>query len=709
MSLVTLYSKPHFGGSQISLDEGNIRLHDEANFNDATVSVRVASGYCAILYEHANEFGGYGTSITLLGDCINLTKYGFDSKTSFISVFKRQIQRGNGNYHFVPGRLKNGAYVDGHWERVPAAGIPSPETFAPAVSPAIPAPTQPPPEGGAVRDHTGGGGGSSDAPGGVVVTDASGQVVGGATGTPPEHEPGFDGVVRDHRKSGLKHIFVLVLENRSFDHMLGFSGITGTDAKTGEPTSINGLTGNESNSHNGVEYKVIRGAPDVSPLDPGHGFGSVLEQLCGPGSSYPSRGAYPAINNSGFAANYAKKDPNDPAGAMRCFTPDQLPVITQLAREFVVCDNWFCSMPGPTEPNRWFIHAADADVYDGSPTEYEIAKSQTNPWGGFEFKNGSIFAHLDKHDVKWRIYACDSFPNVSELDGISRTWEVDEFEDFLEDIKSADYDAGYTFIEPSYDVFDHFRGGNSQHPLGSAKAGEMLIKRTYEALRASPNWDSSMLIVTYDEHGGYYDHVAPPPAKATGHIGRDHGFTFEQSGPRVPAIVISPLAPKNLIDHRHYEHSSIISTLIDVFKMGPLTPRSSATSGLKHLAYLDAPRDDAPMTLANPYSGVTMKLGRFDIANVKAAQPNASLAEDRNGNIAGAIRGGLNQHLQLTPPEQHAAIRARVQALQTQGEALEYLKEVDALVQQARAKAGVTRSPTVRRRRKRHELLEPMT
>ena len=683
MALVTLYSAPGYTGANVALDEGGFRFHGATDFNDAAVSVRVAAGHCALLYEHANEFGGYGATIALVEDCPDLGKHGFSLRTSFVQVFKRTRE----GFMFVPGGTFDGRRVEGRWQRIPA-GIQLPARGqAPVVSPPIPAPTRSivPPGSVDVRDHRGEEGGPVSAP---------------DSGT-------GDAVIRDHRTSQLKHIFVLVLENRSFDHMLGFSDISGTDARTGQPTKIIGLTGNETNDHDGVAYRVVRGAPDVAAHDPGHGFGAVLEQLCGQGASYPSGGAYPPIGNSGFASNYGRSHPEDPQGAMRCFTPDQVPVITQLAREFVVCDRWFCSMPGPTEPNRWFIHAATAGDHDGSPSDLEIFESQANPFGGVEFENGSIFQLLDRHGVKWRIYACDSFPNVSELDGVSRTWDVDDYEDFLEDIQSPDYDAGYTFIEPSYDVFDSFRGGNSQHPLGSARAGEMLIKRTYEALRKSPAWESSMLIVTYDEHGGYYDHVAPPPAVATGSTGRDYGFTFEQCGPRVPAIVVSPLVPRNLVDHGRYEHSSVIATLTGLFKLGPLTARSRASSGLAHLASLEAPRTDAPMTLADPFHGAAPRMAAFDIANVKAARPDAPLADDPNGNIAGAVRGGLNQHLQLAPPAQHAAIRARVQSLRTQGQALAYLKEVDQLVRRARAKAGITRSPRVRRAPSRQAFPEP--
>jgi phospholipase C len=503
--------------------------------------------------------------------------------------------------------------------------------------------------------------------------------------------------VHDHRESKIKHVFVLMLENRSFDHMLGFSGITGTDAATGKATSIDGLTGSESNSYNGVSYPVQRGAPDRAPHDPPHDFAGVLHQLCGEGAAYVSGAPYPPINNSGFVSVYAKSHPELPDGAMRCFTPDQVPVLTALAQEFVVCDRWFSSMPGQTEPNRFFVHAGTADDFDKGPKKREYAGSFLSPWSGIEFKRGTIFDRLRDAGVKYRIYGCGSFPNVAILKGISRTFDIDDFdEDFASDVASPSYDAAYTFIEPSYDPLDDFEDGNSQHPLGSVKAGEILIKKTYEALRRSPIWDSSLLIITYDEHGGFYDHVAPPPARPTGFTGRTYGFTFDQLGPRVPAIIVSPLIPRNLIDHRTYEHSTVVSTLVRLFGLRELTARSSQTSDLKPLATLDAPRTDAPMTLPDPMGGAIARIVKTPFEASVARQPDKAVEDDPTGMIAATIQSGLAQHLEVAPPGEHEAIIARVNALRTRGEALEYLKEVSVLVKAARQRAGVQRSARVR-------------
>jgi len=669
MAQVTLFSDRQFAGSSVPLDEGDTRF--SSDFNDAASSIRVAAGFCAMLYEHANEFGGYGAWVDLLEDCPDLSVYGFDKKTSYVHVFRSERPDG---FIWARGAMRDGQFIPGHWERKRASGV-SPNSAVAVVAPPLPPRTTPLPAGD-----------------GIVIRDHRGE--------PPRLPPGTTGgdpVVRDHRASKIKHVFVLMLENRSFDHMLGFSGITGTDAVTGQATAIDGLKGTESNSYNGVTYSVVRGAPDRAPHDPPHGFPGVLEQLCGAGATYVSGAPYPPINNSGFVSAYAKSHPELPDGPMRCFTPDQVPVITALAREFLVCDRWFCSLPGPTEPNRFFVHAATAGFFDEAPTHKEYAEAFSSPWSGIAFSQGTIFDKLNDGGKKWRIYACDSFPNAALLKGVSRTFDIDEFdEDFASDVASPSYDAAYTFIEPSYDAFSDYEDGNSHHPLGSVKAGELLIKQTYEALRKSPIWESSMLIVTYDEHGGFYDHVAPPAAQPTGSKGRKFGFTFDRLGPRVPAIIVSPLIPRNRIDHRPHEHSSIIATVARLFDLKEMG-RAPSTSDLKSLATLDAPRSDAPMTLPNTVGGAMLaRVVKTPFERAEPKHPDKPLADDPTGRIAATIRSGLAQHLEVAPPGEHEAIKARVNALQTQGQALEYLKEVYVLVKAARQKAGVQRSATVR-------------
>ena len=135
------------------------------------------------------------------------------------------------------------------------------------------------------------------------------------------------------------------------------------------------------------------------------------------------------------------------------------------------------------------------------------------PGGGFGFKHGTIYDCLRKAKIKYRLYAGGAFPQVAALKGVSITEIKDVSDHFVKDLESSKVDFQYAFIEPSYDVINDYRNGTSQHPLANVAHGEGLIKVTYEAIRNSPAWGKSLLIITWDEHGGFYDHADPgkPP------------------------------------------------------------------------------------------------------------------------------------------------------------------------------------------------------
>ena len=268
-------------------------------------------------------------------------------------------------------------------------------------------------------------------------------------------------------KTGIKHLFVLMLENRSYDHLLGFSHITGADAQTGLSARAEGLTGAESNVYESQTFPVTQTAADRMQSGPDHQFNDVLIQLCGPtfDNKELNGSPYPQVNATGYAAAYGITNGKAQAGqAMACFSANELPVINALASEFVLCDHWFSSMAGPTEPNRMFVHAATCGVWDDSPTNWQQTEAEL---GGTDisFPAGTIYDRLRAAKVPFRIYAGDAFPNVGLLHGISILNDVDDFSNFQADINSPDFDAAYTFIEPSYDALvNNFRNGNSSTP-----------------------------------------------------------------------------------------------------------------------------------------------------------------------------------------------------------------------------------------------------
>ena len=170
-------------------------------------------------------------------------------------------------------------------------------------------------------------------------------------------------------------------------------------------------------------------------------------------------------------------------------------------------------MPGPTWPNRIFLHAASSGGLDHSPSTAEILQWET--FRGFSPPNGTIFDRLKAKGVARRLYAGDDFPMVAALKGIS-LFDIRSFTHFAADLAQASFPYSYVFIEPSYNVTADYKCSTSQHPLDDVTRGDALIKCVYESIRNSPHWESSLLIITWDEHGGFYDHAVPPAAVAPG-------------------------------------------------------------------------------------------------------------------------------------------------------------------------------------------------
>jgi phospholipase C len=412
----------------------------------------------------------------------------------------------------------------------------------------------------------------------------------------------------------IKRVFVLMLENRSFDHVAGYLHHNGIDPKTGLQTTIDGIVPKKHYNYEDpttthpqtivypstqADYKLV----PPQDKDPGHEFDDTLLSLCGPGMKYQP-GKYPPINNSGFVNRYKATGTSAPRKVMDCFDPNRLPVFSFLAQQYAACDRWFSSMPGPTWPNRLFIHAGSSAYLDDSPPWWRVGSRIL--WEGYEFEKQSVFEWLDAANIPWIIYEGDSFPQVFSIKGMN--WNLlrrrfRRMDEFAGDIMRRDFEPQYIFIEPNYGNITppngDFSGGNSQHPLDDMRPGERLIKHVYDAILNSPYWCESLLLVTYDEHGGFYDHVHPPKATPPGDQilqpgNRKYDFDFSQLGVRVPTAIVSPWIPTGTIDHTTYDHSSLLKTLRFIFpelqNAGPLTDRIEQAEDFSHLFSLPACR-----------------------------------------------------------------------------------------------------------------------
>ena len=419
-------------------------------------------------------------------------------------------------------------------------------------------------------------------------------------------------------QSRIRHFVVLMLENRSFDHLYGFlvpsAGQSVDNLLASQSGFANRLDPSQPASPTNPEFAATQSAPfAVHDKDgPSHSFTSVCVQLCndkaGPSAASP-------IRNNGFVRSYkdallgASHNPSaaNIAEVMRSFAPAQLPAINQLATEFCLCDHWFCEVPGPTMPNRMFIHAATSEGYVHNAFNRD-------------YTSRTIYELVADKGLTW----CTYFHDLSEvLQFKSLGQSPDHFRRFDErwasDVSQGNL-PNYVFILPRFNnkkatPTTPAKPANSQHAPEDVRFGEHLIADVYDALAANRGlFQETALVVTYDEHGGFFDHVAPGPApnpdgqnspnpddNATFQV---PPFAFDRLGVRVPALVVSPWIRNGVVENNVLQHTSVIATAVEMFGLaGPLNARDASAHTFADLfTKLDAPRDaaDMPASLDRP-------------------------------------------------------------------------------------------------------------
>lgn len=437
----------------------------------------------------------------------------------------------------------------------------------------------------------------------------------------------------------IDHIVVLMMENRSFDNMLGwlydpenpppydkpprgqtFEGVSGKNLSNPIPEYADGA------DHVSVAVDKSTSTTNPNP-DPGEEFFHVNTQLYGsvipPGNRFKPFNRKPynlslqlpsSAPMSGFVTDYVnnfealKHRPptcDEYKAIMECFTPKDMPVISALANQYGVCDHWHASVPSQTFPNRSFVHSATSNgfvvntpyvnwLFTHAPTIYNRIQDARRP------------------DLTWKVYS-------DELNLISVTFLLQPalhpyrrtnfftMDEFFRDAREGTLPS-YSFIEPRL-VVNH----NDQHPpiddflfTNSELAGEQLMFDIYQAIRSGKNWEQTLLIITYDEHGGCYDHVSPPPAvppdpnRPTG----QYDFKFDRLGVRLPTLLISPYIEPGSVIHTVFDHTSIIKTVTNRWDLPPLTERDKAASDLSQALTLEQPRSDFPEIVPRPFSRV---------------------------------------------------------------------------------------------------------
>ncbi len=401
--------------------------------------------------------------------------------------------------------------------------------------------------------------------------------------TPPQGPPEPWEPVRPHITSAgplevIRNIVVLMLENRSFDQVLGYL------SREEGRADVNGLSSDDL--QHWEEF------PDNIPRRPHRAETTAWPGFDKPGPIHHTDGVRkqmgPNLEMNKFVANFDERAHGDDRLLdliKAYFGPAQLPAYRALTEEFAICDQWFTPHAGPTWPNRYITFTGDlnldhrGNVEEDNPNLSELTPSQAK----------TIFDHLNDRGLAWRVY--EHGYSMLRLYG-RYTFETQRIVDFRDPNRGfiADARAGrlppFTFIEPDY---VDLPPGNDDHPPADMADGQQLVATIVSAMLESPQWQNSMLVITYDEHGGFYDHVRPVdgPPLAGGNVRR---------GPRVPAFVVSPWVARGAVSKTLYDHTSILATVVRAF-MSPhaprLSPRADGANDLRDLIQPTArPRSD---------------------------------------------------------------------------------------------------------------------
>ncbi|MEF3403997.1 alkaline phosphatase family protein [Agromyces sp. CCNWLW203] len=477
---------------------------------------------------------------------------------------------------------------------------------------------------------------------GAVVGGGVGAAVGAWVGHALGYAAGADdfAAFSPREKAGFDHLVVVMGENRSFDNLLGwlytpddlpdrqqFDGLAFGDYSNAAPDG----TTIAAHVYEGPT-DVIMGRPNPDPgeeyphvntqifntIDPPTNAQLFVEHMTAPYNA-PATNVEPAMSGfvTDYLVNYERLKKGTPPGAaelaqiMGSFSTEMLPVLSTLAKNFAVFDAWHAGVPSQTFCNRSFFHASTSHGF------------VTNKHGGGYTKwleapaAPTIFNRLEDAGISWRIYFDElqlvSFTGVLHAPVLEQYWRTDHFatmEQFHDDVKNGELPA-YAFIEPRM-TYNH----NDFHPpfgklrasevdgtevvdsaISDVRAGEALIHEIYSSIKASASADGSnalntMLLITFDEHGGCYDHVPPPSATPpeVDEPAGEMGFRFDRLGCRVPAIAVSAYTRAGTVINDEMHHGAVIATLSKLHGLKPLTRRDAEANDMFNAVNLDAPR-----------------------------------------------------------------------------------------------------------------------
>lgn len=351
----------------------------------------------------------------------------------------------------------------------------------------------------------------------------------------------------------IKTIVLLMFENRSFDHLLGHLSYDGIN---NEVDGLQSPLSQYANPYKGDPYPPFRIKSNTAmATDLPHELEQIAKQL----NKSSSNGQY---QMDGFVKVYLDETGSTPSNKMDpmgFYGADQVPISSFLASTYTVCDRWFAALPTSTQPNRTMAFCGDTTI-DHTKTQLISAA-------------GNIFDWMDRNEVKWRVYhdGLSFFILYSRLWGKVLGDNFCDYERMYNDFKSESDDTfpEVIVVEPSYADSPHFGSDqpNDNHPPLAIGFGEEFLRRTYQAITCNPKrWGNTLMIVYYDEHGGFFDHVPPP--KVDYQVDGGSNTHFTSLGVRIPGILVSPFVEKGGVTHLQFDHTSILQLLAEKFTPG---------------------------------------------------------------------------------------------------------------------------------------------
>jgi len=354
-------------------------------------------------------------------------------------------------------------------------------------------------------------------------------------------------------------------------------------------------------------------AANVDPQDPNHSIGGVNFEIfstfhpdeAAVAETSDDPGKYQTMNGfvNEHAITYATTDVAKLHEVIDYYKPEDIPIFTTLVENYLLFDKWFAAVPGPTNPNRAYLTSGTSAGHGANDNAFNV----------YGLTQKSIFQQLDEHGISWMNYQ-----NSTTGPGLGFNPDADFYEwtatsgRNVTNVKPlqqfyADAAAGklpqFTWINPECCSYQSF------HPASPISEGEAFVKGIYEAIRSSPQWSNTLFILTFDEHGGFADHVPPPVGvppgdsmtyTATAEDGKPFVFNFDRLGIRVPTLLVSPWVRKGSVEHRginnsqHYTHTSILGFLAELWGLPKLTPRVAWSATFEHVIQ-DEPRPDSDL------------------------------------------------------------------------------------------------------------------